>query len=581
MNFIKNTLFALTLISIAVVFQNCGKDDKGNQVTAGLISEPDGLNPVLNITNGYARQIMERHIFAFLGDTDPNTYQNVPFLAKAEPIITPIDTGAFKGGIAYTFEILDEAKWDNGLPITGHDLVFSVKAILNPKVNAAAWRGYVEFIKDIKVDASNPKKVTLYTDKFYILAVETLNNIFFIPDYNYDPKGLMKSFSIRDLGDKTKTLALSNDPAINEFANDFNTNYSRNKDKIVGCGAYKVEAWEKGQYVILKKKENWWGNSLMSSRIAMGAYPETLVYKFYQNSQTQLTDLKAGNLDLMTSIDPAEFVKMQKDENFKKNYNLFLQPSGTAMWLTFNTKNEKFTDKLTRNAIANAIDVDAIIKNVAEGMATRMNTITFDTKDFNRKDLAPIPYNVEKAKQLLAEAGWKDTNNNGVVDKKINGVLKEFQVSFLITDKGTTPNIALMIQNYLKAIGIGVELVTKDFNVFKEEVKKGNFEMTIQTARASISGPDDLEQKWHSQKGSNDSKFGNPSLDAMIDQINQTLDVKKRNELYGRFQQIIYDEQPVVVLFRSQERVAISKRFADAKATSMSPYTFEHLFRVK
>lgn len=580
MNFKKIILFSLTLFSIIFIFQNCQKDDKGNQVTLGMLSEPDGLNPLANITNGYARQIMERHIFSFLGDTDPNTLKYTPLLAKEDAIVTAIDTGVYKGGVAYNYEILEEAKWDNGSPVTANDFVFTIKTILNPKTNAAVWRGYSEFINDIKIDASNPKKFTVFAKKYYILAKDAIDNIPFLPEYIYDPKGLMKNFSIKDLGDKTKLTQLANDPALNEFAKSFNADYSRNKDKVVGCGPYQLESWENGQRIVLKKKENWWGTNLMSTRIALGAYPERLIYKFYQNAQTQATDLKAGNLDAMTTINPAEFKKLQADDKFKASYNLFTQPVNMSLLLVFNTKNVKFGDKTTRNAIANAIDVDAIIKNVAEGLATRMNTIIFDSKEYNRKDLLPIPHDVEKAKQLLTEAGWKDSNNNGIVDKKINGVLTEFQVSFLINDKGTTPDIALMIQNQLKTIGINAEIVTKDFNLVKEEVKKGNFEMTLQTSRTGP-GLDDLEQRWHSQRGSNDSRFGNPTLDALIDQINGTIDAKKRNELYGQFQQILYNEQPVVVLLKAQERIAISKRFDDAKATSIQPYVFEHLFKVK
>ena len=572
---------SIVLIAFSIIaFQRCKQDAKGNEVTIGLIGEPDGLNPISNISQGYSRQVMERHIFAFLADADPNTSQTVPFLAKGDVVISAIDTGILKGGTAYTYEILDEAKWDNGQPVTGHDAVFSIKAILNPKVNGAVWRGYMEFIKDIKVDANNPKKLTFLTNKKYILAKEAIENIPFLPAYHYDPKGLMKDFSIADLGDKAKLATLVNDPKINEFAQEFNTKFGRDKDKIVGCGAYQLEAWENGQRLILKKKDNWWGNALMDSRVALAAYSERLIYKFYNNTQSQITDLKAGNLDVMATIPAPDFKKLQADSKFSSEYNLIPQPALTNSILMLNVRNPKLNDKKVRQAMAHAIDVDQIIKNVIEGLAIRMNTVVLPTKDYNRKDLPPIPYNVEKAKQLLAESGWKDSNNNGTVDKMIGGKLTELNVSYLTANKAPNPDIAILVQNNLKAIGIGVEIITKDFNIVKDEQKKGNFDISF-SASGGLSGLDDFEQKWHSKKGSNETGFGNPKLDALIDQINSTLDAAPRNELYGQFQQIIYDEQPVIVLMNSKERLAISKRFASAKPSLARPYFFEQTFKVK
>jgi peptide/nickel transport system substrate-binding protein len=316
----------------------------------------------------------------------------------------------------------------------------------------------------------------------------------------------------------------------------------------------------------------------MASHPTLAAYPERLVYKFYNNTQAQVTELAAGNLDAMATIPAADFLKFKADAKFSEKYALYTQPTTTNSCLTLNLRNPKLSDKKVRQAMAHAVNVDDIIKNIISGMALRMNTIVLPSKAYNRKDLAPIPYNVERAKQLLAEAGWKDSNNNGTVDKMIAGKLTELQLSFLIYNKAPTPDVAVMIQNNLKAIGIGVEIVTKDFNIAKEEVKKFNFEMAY-TATGGTPSLDDFEQKWHSTKGSNETGFGTPKLDALLEQISSTLDAAPRNALYGELQQIIYDEQPVIMLINSIERIAISKRFANAKPIAIKPYFFEHTFK--
>lgn len=568
----------LTLISVCIFFHSCKNDPKGNEVSVGLAGEPDGLNPITSAGQAYSRQVCERHIFCSLGDTDPNTLAFTPFLSKADAEITPIDMGNLKGGTSYTYEILEEAKWDNGEPVTGYDFEFTIKTILNPKVNAAVWRGYLDFIKVVRVDNQNPRKITIMTDKKYILAKDAIENMPILPEYIYDNEKVMRKYSIDMFQDKSKMEELANDAALSAFAKQFNNNFNRDKDKIVGCGPYQLEQWENGQRIVLKKKQNWWGNALMSSRPALAAYPDRLIYRFYGNMQTQLADLKAQNLDVMSTIPAADFKKLQADPEFSKQYGLFVQPSYTYSYLSLNTRNPILEDVNTRKALAFAIDVDGIISNILEGMAVRMNSIVLPVKEYNRKDLQPIPFDIQKAKIMLAEAGWKDSDNNGILDKKINGKNTELKLNFLIPNKAPLPELALLVQNSVKEAGIRLNPVAKDFNVIKEDIKNKNFEIAY-TAKGGNPSLDDFEQSWHSTKGSNDTGFGNPAMDELIEQMNSTLDAGARNQLYGKFQQLIYDGQPVILLTNAKERIAISKRFPNAHPSLLRPYFFEQSFQ--
>ncbi|NJN34264.1 MAG: hypothetical protein HC817_08455 [Saprospiraceae bacterium] len=99
------------------------------------------------------------NIFLPLLDFDPQTFELVPVLAKSRPIISTVDTGKFKGGASYTYEIRDEAVWDNGAPVTAADYIFTVKAILNKKSGANNLRNSLDFVKDIQIDAQNPKNL--------------------------------------------------------------------------------------------------------------------------------------------------------------------------------------------------------------------------------------------------------------------------------------------------------------------------------------------------------------------------------------------------------------------------------------
>ena len=578
MKMYSRSLWLLPLLAGITIFHSCQNDPKGNEVTVGLAGEPDGLNPITSAGQAYSRQVCERHIYCSLGDTDPNTLSFTPFLAKSDAEISPIEVGNLKGGTSYTYEILEEAKWDNGEQVTGYDFEFTLKTILNPKVNAAVWRGYLDFIKVVRTDSQNPRRITIMTDKKYILAKDAIENMPILPEYLYDLEKVMRNYSVDMLQDKSRLEELASDASLSAFAQQFNNNFNREKDKIVGCGPYELEQWDSGQRIVLRKKRNWWGNKLMESRPALAAYPERLIYRFFGNMQTQLADLKAQNLDAMSSIPASDFRKLQSDVEFTKHYGLYVQPSFTYSYLTINTRNPKLQDVNTRRALAYAIDVDGIIKNIMDGMAVRLNSIVLPAKDYNREDLPYIPFDIQKSKSLLAEAGWKDSNNNGILDKKIDGTFTELKLNFLIPNKSPIPELAILVQNTLKEAGVSLNLVAKDFNAVKEDMKNKDFEIAY-TAKGGNASLDDFEQSWHSTKGSNDTGFGNAYLDELIDQINSTLETQSRNQLYGKFQQIIFDGQPVILLTNSKERIAISRRFPKAQPSLLKPYFFEQSFK--
>ena len=127
----KGLLAAVLLACAATTFYFCKTDTKptvltGNKTYVRLSGEPERLNP-LTTEEANAMQVMS-YMFPTLLDFDPKTLELTPVLAKSRPIIATIDTGKLKGGTSYTYEIRDEAMWDNGTPVTAADFVFTVKA---------------------------------------------------------------------------------------------------------------------------------------------------------------------------------------------------------------------------------------------------------------------------------------------------------------------------------------------------------------------------------------------------------------------------------------------------------------------
>ncbi|MCB0592601.1 MAG: hypothetical protein H6557_12300 [Lewinellaceae bacterium] len=563
----------------STIFKN-----QDNTVYARLPAEPDRLNLLIS-TNVYARAVNEQ-IFLYLLHFDPRTLELAPQLAKSRPAIEEIDEGPYQGGVAYTFEIHDEARWDNGQPITGKDFEFTLKALFNPKVNAANVRAYLDYIRDVEVDSANPRRFTVLTDKKYIIGETAVSNIPILPEYIYDPNGLLKDIPLAHLASPgyAERLADSTDPdellaqerkAIQEFADAFNSpRYSREKGYVVGSGPYEFEKWETGQRIVLNRKKNWWGDQLSDRFPLLKAYPDKLSFLIIPDQSAAVVALKDQQIDVTGQIDAKDFVGLRENEMIKQLYSLHTPSSLGYYFIGLNNKKPRLADKRVRRALAHLVDVPALIEDLFYGLAERTVGPFHPAKSYYHKGLSPIEFDPEKARILLAEAGWEDTNGNGIVDKEISGERVEMELEYKVSASSNFANSqALLFQNDARKAGVKINIVPKEFTVLIDDTKKRDYEL-YSGAWGQDPIIDDPKQLWHSESdtpdGGNRVSFSNAEADRLIEEIRVTLDEAKRNRLYKEFQELIYEEQPYIFLFAPLERIAISKRFK-AEATARRP----------
>lgn len=552
-------------------------DNKPFTVVSHLPADPEGLNPI-TATAVYSRSITNQ-MFTHLVHYDVQTLKASPMLLKSMPRVEKNPEGEYP--VASHYEIHDEAVWDNGQPVTGHDVAFTMKIMLNPKIPADLLRPYVERLKHIVVDESNPKKFTIYSDN-YFLVNEIFTNFPIMPEYIYDAKGLLKDFQVKDLSSAESRDALAKkDNRLQDFANDFiSAKYSR--ETVSGSGPYKLEEWVTGQRLVLKKKENWWGNKLGSKYPLLQAYPTEIVFKPIVDQTTAVTELKGGGIDLMATISPKEFDDLEKSDAAKEMLNLHKISGYVYFYLGMNRRSPKLADKNVRRAIAHLVDVDEIIDVVMYGNGRRTIGPFHPSKEYYHKDLPLIELNVEKARQLLKTAGWEDSNNNGIVDKVVNGKSVEMVLEFQTSQGGTGEKIANFLKGHAKKAGVDINVVIKDFNNLKKGLAERKFELAASGFNQDPS-LDDPKQVWHTSSdtpsGSNRSGFGNAESDKVIESIQTSFDSKERNQLYKKFQEMIYDDQPFVFLFFRGGSGAINKKF-DAKPSPRKPNIFENQFRL-
>jgi ABC-type transport system substrate-binding protein len=195
---------------------------------------------------------------------------------------------------------------------------------------------------------------------------------------------------------------------------------------------------------------------------------------------------------------------------------------------------------------------------------------------FRNNDLQPYPYDLDLAKSLLSEAGWADTNKNGILDRVINGVLTEFYIKINYnSDNKKREKACLIFQDACRKVGIKVNIEPLEIAKFSEALHKHNFEMAISALTLPAPVESDPYQLWHSQSytegGTNFSGFGDANSDGIINAIRKELDQSKRIVLQKQLQKIIYDEVPVIFIMNTKNPIAISREYTNIEESSCQP----------
>lgn len=568
---IKTSLLLLILVTCFACRQAPKSAPEKLLVNVRLAEDPGKLNPLLSL-NGYAEQVMSS-IFMGLQDFDPADYSLRPTLIRQSPTSRSIETGPFKGGIAYDFEIREEAKWDNGTPVLASDYLFSLKAMFNPEVAAGPYRSFFDFISDVVIDKKNPKRFSVLTNTSYLLSEAAMSSISVYPKHIYDVESLLNKFSIADL--KNDSITEKNKAVLLKFANQFQAPlHSSAPQGIIGCGPYKITEWERGQYIILQKKENWWGDKLTKEHPALVAQPDEIHYKIIPDNAAALTALKGGQLDVVSEIDPLAFSELKQNNYVKENFDLHTAPTLSYYYIALNGKRPWLKDAKVRRAIAHLTDVEQIIKSSFFGLAERVTGPIHPSKPFYNHELPLIEFDIKKASQLLSESGWSDSDEDGILDKTIEGKKEQLSLKYIYTrDNEIGESVGLLLQQAAKRVGISINITGMEYRAAVTAYRGRDFDLAY-FLWSKLPGPQDLKQIWHTSSdlptGGNRTGFGDRSSDALIDSIRTTLDEETRKDLYLRIQKRIYDDQPYVFLYAPLERIIINKKF-EASTSALRP----------
>jgi peptide/nickel transport system substrate-binding protein len=519
-----------------------GKPVTGDWLVVHSLSDPEQLNPLTS--NDAASSTILQYIFQSLLTRDPRTLELKPLLAERPAI------SADK--LTYTFRIRRDARFQDGQPLTGEDVLFSIKAIKCPLVNAPFLRVYFNSV--INARLVDPFTIEFNIKEPYFLNESVLGGIDVLPRHYYDPESLLKDVSVADF-DKPIDRQPEN---VKRFADQFNKNYSRHP---MGSGPYRLAGWQTGREIELVRDPKYWG-------YGKEGVDQPLVdkqkYRIINNMDAALVTLKSGGLDEM-GLTPIQHVRGTSSERFKREFQKYEYFAPNYTYIGWNNNHPIFRDRRVRKAMTYLTNRRQMVRSILFGLGEVVEGPIYFFRPEYDKSLPSYPFDPSKALDLLKEAGWSDTDGDGILDKTIDGQKAPFRFEIKINSGNTTrKSVALTLQDELKKHGIDASVREIDWTIFLSDVKARKFDAVILGWSMSVSEPD-AYQVWHSSqadnRGSNHIGYKNARVDQILEQYRREFDPQKRIELYREFQRILSDEQPYTFLFVNKSVAAVQRRF--------------------
>ncbi len=418
-----------------------------------------------------------------------------------------------KDGLTITFHLRRGVKWQDGAPFTSADVMFTLKKLRDPSV-ATPYSG----------------------DYLMVKSAEAPDNYTFIVHYE---KPFAPALSSWTMGIIPKHLLEGVD--LNT------TKFNRHP---VGTGPYRLLSWVTGQKLVLGANPNYFEGEPGICRI---------IYRIIPDPTTMFLELQSGGIDTM-GLTPFQYARQTNTPAIKRNFRKFRHPSFGYTYLGYNLSLPMFQSRKVRQALTMAIDREAIVRIVLLGLG-QPSTGPFPPSSWARDpSIPPYPYDPQKAKRFLAEEGWRDTNGDGILEK--NGKPFEFTI---ITNQGNNQREAAaeIIQENLRRVGIRVKIRVLEWQAMLHAIMERNFQAII--LGWSLGFEPDPYDIWHSSKTKpgefNFVGYKNPEADRLMEEARRIFDVKKRAELYHRFQRIIWEDEPYTFLYVPDSLSVLHRRF--------------------
>jgi len=398
------------------------------------------------------------------------------------------------------FKLRKNVRWHDGAPFTSRDAAFTYRAIMDDAT-------------------ASPRK----PDFDLILKVETPDEHTFRVTYRKPYSPALESWMISLL-----PAHLLEEKPTTWWTQNFNRT-------PVGTGAFRFAEWKTNEFIRVERNPDYFD--------APGPWLDGIVYRFMPDQLTLRLAFETRQVDFW-GAEPWTVNAFVNDPRFQ----VFTSPTSSYTYIGWNLKRPLFQDPLVRRALAHAVDVPSMVRFILYGHGLQSTGLFTPQMWFFNPDIKPFAYDPEKARALLAEAGWKP-GPDGILQK--NGERFSFT---LITNNGNEVrrDIATLTQDGLKQLNIEVKVELYEWAVFlKNHINKGDFDAMV--LGWSLGNGYDQFQIWHSSQANpeqlNVVGYKSEKADRLLDDIRQEYNREKIIRMASDLQRTIYEDQPYLFLY--------------------------------
>ncbi len=524
-------------------------------------TEPTSLFPLgMGVVSAEANLVNEL-VFQPLINLDFYSYELVPVLATARPKITQ-EAG---GKVRFTFDIRDEAVWDNGTPITAEDVAFSLKLLRMPGMEGMPVRSFFDKLINVVLDKTKPKHLELVFSEANVFFEMDLTNLRILPHYVYDTKNLLAKYTYEDLLAKSETI--QSDETLKAFGDEL-LNGKYNREVVEGSGPYTFKKWETMRNITLERKANWWGDKVTENKSTyFEANPKNIVLEIIKDEASAIAALQGKQIDFMPAVSPNAFFKT----NFSAVADTFSKESLAQFYIGMNMQCPQLADVSVRRAMAHLVDKKAIVRTVMNNCAKQLTTMYSDESRLCNKSIKDYEFSIEKAKATLAAAGWRDTDSDSVLDKMINGKKIALQIDCMYgTATPISGKIAAIISETAKKASIKINEIPLDPSEATKRMKAGDSQIWI-GGRSTFPMETSIALNWKSGESSNYAHLINSTVDSLINLNEKEPDAKKRLEILYAIQTKLHEQVPFIFMYNRKNLMVMNKTYTIGKPSMLSP----------
>lgn len=524
---------------------------RGGSITISTIGGPKTFDPI-TANESSSSQIINAMFSTFLG-YDYDKQQYFPLLLKSLTVGEDNKT--------WTATLRDGLKWSDGQPITADDVMFTAQVIYDPNI-------------------INPSADTMkVADK--PLVFEKIDNLS-VKITAAEPTGFMPVI----IGGFTPLPRHTLEAAYK--AGTFNTALSISMDpaKLVVSGPFKLQVYQVDERVVLVRNDEYFRVDKNGVRLP---YLDNMVFSINPDTDAMTAKFRSGQADELNAPRP-EMVADLRAAQEKENFTLYDKgPGNSTSFFWFNQKagnkpdgqpyvrpelSKVFNDVRFRRAVSHSINRDGMIRSVLRGLAVKADSLTPQSlKEWHAPNLPMFDYDVEKAKALLDEAGYKDTNGDGVREME-NGQPIAFTFITNVENK-TRVELSTIIATDLRAVGIQATPQSVDFNTLVTQLNDSfQYEACLLGFTGSIH-PITSMNMWRSSGRTHawNSLQKTPAtpweaeIDKLTNEFSRALDLKSQQKAVFEMQRIFAENVPMVPLYTMKEYMAVRNKFGNVRPT--------------